>query len=417
MPKNISRRDVIKSAASVLALPSIAFAAALRIVIVGGGFGGVAAALFVRRFLPNAEVILIERNRFYRAPPFSNFVAVGAWQEAAITRSYASIAKTGIRIIHALVTRLVNNDVELADGSVIPYDTAIISPGVGFDFSALPGVNDTTALLAPHAYDGDMAGLRARLAAIPAGGTMAIIPPAGAYRCPPAPYERAGLVAEYLVKRGLRAKVLIFDQKEKFSQQTLFEDGWAWYYRDRVEWFASSAGGLVEQLDAQGGRIFTEFGEEKADVISYIPPQRAAAVALSSGLNDDSGWCPVNATTMESRQMPSVYVIGDAAAVAPLPKSAAAAIGMARLAATHIAQLYGKAVDDTSHIANLCFSYLTTDSAFAEQGEYLARSYGMRRLHMSLSERHAGEEKYRAIANNGFNWHAQTIQMLFMPTL
>ncbi len=62
--------------------------------------------------------------------------------------------------------------------------------------------------------------------------------------------------------------------------------------------------------------ITTEFGETfTADVLSLVPPQRAAALRASASLRDPSGWCPVSHSTFESTLGAGVHVIGDGAAL------------------------------------------------------------------------------------------------------
>ncbi|MGC8107719.1 hypothetical protein ACP3V8_24590, partial [Salmonella enterica] len=80
--------------------------------------------------------------------------------------------------------------------------------------------------------------------------TVAIAVPANPARCPPAPYERASLIAHYLKARKPRSKVLILDAKDSFSQQRLFEQAWKELYGDLIERVALSQGGRVTSVEA-----------------------------------------------------------------------------------------------------------------------------------------------------------------------
>jgi hypothetical protein len=65
--------------------------------------------------------------------------------------------------------------------------------------------------------------LRAQLAAMPDGGVFAITVPETPYRCPPAPYERASLVAAYCDRFKPRSKVLVLDaNQDVVAMPTLF---------------------------------------------------------------------------------------------------------------------------------------------------------------------------------------------------
>ena len=58
------------------------------------------------------------------------------------------------------------------------------------------------------------------------GGTVVVTSPVNPARCPPAPYERASLIAHYLKSRKPRSKVIVLDAKESFTMQRLFEAAW-----------------------------------------------------------------------------------------------------------------------------------------------------------------------------------------------
>src|SRR3954462_15055230 len=105
------------------------------------------------------------------------------------------------------------------------------------------------------------------------GGTVAIAVPSNPSRCPPAPYERASLIAHYLKAHKPRSKVLVLDAKDNFSQQRLFEQAWQELYPGMIERIGLSQGGRVTSVDASTGTIVTEFGDYTADVANIIPPQ------------------------------------------------------------------------------------------------------------------------------------------------
>ena len=78
----------------------------------------------------------------------------------------------------------------------------------------------------------------------------------------------------------------------------------------------------MTEVDAATKTLVTEFDSHKADVVNGIPPQRAGAVAQAAGVADQTGWCPIDPVTFESRLRPGIHVIGDAAIGGAMPKSA-----------------------------------------------------------------------------------------------
>ena len=94
--------------------------------------------------------------------------------------------------------------------------------------------------------------------------------PAAPLRCPPAPYERASLIAHYLKNKKPRSKVLILDAKDGFSQQKLFEAAWKELYPGMIERIALSQGGRVTSVEAATNTVVTDFGNYTASFLAYV---------------------------------------------------------------------------------------------------------------------------------------------------
>src|SRR5262249_58567385 len=135
--------------------------------------------------------------------------------------------------------------------------------------------------------------LKGQLEAMKDGGVVGVAVPAAPLRCPPAPYERASLIAHYLKANKPRSKVLVLDAKDGYSQQKLFEAAWKELYPGMIERIALSQGGRVTSVDPSTNTIITEFGNYTADVANIIPPQKAGRIAEIAGATDNTGWCPI----------------------------------------------------------------------------------------------------------------------------
>ena len=96
------------------------------------------------------------------------------------------------------------------------------------------------------------------------GGVVVIAVPAAPSRCPPAPYERASLIAHYLKTKKPRSKMLILDAKDGFPQQRLFENAWKELYPGMIERVSLSQGGRVTSVDPATNTIVTDFGNYTA---------------------------------------------------------------------------------------------------------------------------------------------------------
>src|ERR1700721_2439318 len=159
----------------------------------------------------------------------------------------------------------------------------------------MPGYDEATAAKMPHAWKAGEQTLllRRQLEAMDDGGLVALAVPASPSRCPPAPYERASLIAHYLKANKPRSKILVLDAKDAIPQQRLFENAWKELYPGMIERIALSQGGRVVSVDPATSTIVTDFGNYRAEVANVIPPQEAGRIAELAGAADHTGWGPL----------------------------------------------------------------------------------------------------------------------------
>jgi sulfide dehydrogenase [flavocytochrome c] flavoprotein chain len=373
-----TRRNVVgglATAAATLALPRLARAqSGARIVVIGGGFGGSSCARALKQIDPKLQVTLIEPNRTFTACPFSNQVIAGMRDIEAQQFGYDRIIAEGITVIAQAAARVdpQTRIIGFADGVAIAYDRLVLAPGIDLKFDALPGYDEAAAATMPHAWKaGEQTTLlRRQLEAMEDGGVVAIAVPASPSRCPPAPYERASLIAHYLKANKPRAKVMILDAKDGFPQQRLFEHAWAELYPGMIERVSLSQGGRVTSIDAASKTIVTDFGNYTADVANIIPPQQAGRIAGIAGAVDNTGWCPIDPVTFASKLVPDIHVIGDACIGGGIPKSASAANAEARACAAAIVGLIAGQPPANPRLAGACYNIVAPGYGFSLSGIY-----------------------------------------------
>ncbi|MDA9475480.1 cytochrome C [Bradyrhizobium sp. CCBAU 65884] len=374
----VTRRNAvlgITAAATSFAVPSILRAqSAGRIVVIGGGFGGAACARALKRAQAGLQVTLIEPNKTFTSCPFSNEVIAGLREIEAQQFGYDRLAAEGITVAAQAATAVdaQKRSVTAADGATFAYDRLVISPGIDFHFEALPGYDDAASEKIPHAWKAGVQTLllRRQLEAMADGGTVAIAIPANPSRCPPAPYERASLIAHYLKTNKPRSKVLVLDAKDGFSQQRLFEKAWKELYGDMIERVALSQGGRVTSVDPATRTIITEFGNYTPDVANVIPPQRAGRIAAIAGATDATGWCPIDPVTFESKLVKNIHVIGDACLGGGIPKSASAASGQGKACAAAIVALLAGRAPEMPRLTGVCYNTVAPGYGFSLAGNY-----------------------------------------------
>jgi sulfide dehydrogenase [flavocytochrome c] flavoprotein chain len=373
-----TRRRVLAAASAGAAAyafprPLLAQGAAPRVVVIGGGFAGATAARFLKRAGHGLNVTLVEPNPVFAACPGSNEVIAGLRDMRAQLFSYDRIKAEGVAVAHQAATAVDGHarSVTLSGGGNLPYDRLVVAPGSDLRFDALPGYDEAAAERMPHAWKAGEQTLllRRQLEAMDDGGTVVMALPALPYRCPPASYERASLIAYYLKTHKPRSKLIVLDAKDTFSMQRLFQDAWKVFYPN-LEWVPVSSGGNPTGVDTAAMTVSSDFDTYKAAVANIIPPQRAGRLAELAGVADRTGWCPVDPVTSESLLVPGIHVLGDAAIAGAAPKSAFAANAIAKICAAAIVRLLRGEAPAVPKFVNTCYSLAAPGYGFSIAGVY-----------------------------------------------
>ncbi|WP_029046629.1 NAD(P)/FAD-dependent oxidoreductase [Cupriavidus sp. amp6] len=346
-------------------------AAPARVVVIGGGYGGATAARYLREWSGNAiEVTLVEPNPAFISCPLSNLVIGGSRQMAEITLPYDQLVRRhGVKLVRDTAAAIDpgKRTVRLAGGGTLRYDRLLLSPGIDLMSDALPGLKRPGGDQVLHAWKAgpQTVALRRQLEAMPDGGTYAITIPTAPYRCPPGPYERVCQVAHYFKQHKPRSKVLVLDANPDITSKAgLFRKVWAGHYAGMVEYRPQY--NTVDVDPATRTLKFEVQEDVRADVINVLPPQRAGAIAVATGLaTANAKWCEIDFVTFESRAAPDIHVIGDAIQIAPLmPKSGHMANQHGKVAAAAIvALLSGRAPDPQPLYNNTCYSFTSDREA------------------------------------------------------
>ena len=400
-------RGIAASVAAALPCPSLAQSAP-RIVLIGGGFGGASCARALRKIDARLQVTLIEPNRTFTACPFSNEVIAGLRDLQAQQFGYDRIAAEGITVIPQAAAKVDAQAriVALAGGDALGYDRLVLAPGIDLRFDALQGYDEAASQRMPHAWKAgeQTALLRRQIEAMEDGGLVVLAVPAAPLRCPPAPYERASLIAHYLKINKPRSKILILDAKDGFSQQKLFEAAWKELYPGMIERIALAQGGRVTSVDAATGTIVTDFGNYTAAVASVIPPQKAGRIADIAGAADNTGWCPIDPTSFASKLLPDVHVIGDACIAGQIPKSASAANAQGKACAAAVVNILAGKSPEIPRLNGACYNTVAPGYAFSLSGIYQPKEGQFAEVEGSSSPVDAPREIRQQEADKAQNW-------------
>lgn len=340
-----------------------------RVVVLGGGFGGCTAAKYIKLNDPSIEVILVEKNDKFISCPISNLVIVGLRGMDFITFKYDQLQKNyGIKFLQAEAVQIIpeKNQLVTSKGS-IEYDRLVVSPGIGFIENKEIGYQLSLANKIPHAWKAGKQTeiLKAQLQNLPKGGSVILRVPKSPYRCPPGPYERASLIANYIKRNNLGGKIFVLDPNDDVtSKGKLFKAAWGDLYKDILEYYNQVD---VTNINAEKMNIETNKGNFTGNVINFIPDQKASDTAFKLGLIPEGKlWAFVDSYTFESEAIKNVYVIGDSTntgSVGTVPKSGYIANSMGKVVAESVVASLKGEKPPKPFMANACYSMVSDSEA------------------------------------------------------
>jgi NADPH-dependent 2,4-dienoyl-CoA reductase/sulfur reductase-like enzyme len=260
----------------------------------------------------------------------------------------------------------------------------------------------------PHAWNAGPQStlLRQQLESMDDGGVFVIVAPPEPFRCPPGPYERASLIAYFFKQYKPRAKILILDAKDSFFEQDLFQDAWDRHYPGMVEWLPGQFTGGVKAVNVKARSIRTASDTFTAAVANIIPPQMAGQLAQQTGIADQSGWCPVDPVTFESKLQPGVHIVGDATIAGDMPKSAFAANNQAKACAFAIGAALTRSEHVAPHLFNTCFTFLAPDDAVSDAISFKPTAGTIKINEIFISKVGENADKRRQTVREAHGWYA-----------
>ena len=341
---NLSRRDALKISGAVVAATALSACtktpqvlkketqkeestfspfpkgSAPRVVVVGGGWSGLSLAKELKMKAPEAEVILVEQRFEFVSCPMSNLWLVDKIDLEFLTHDYLQAARENNYTYfqaslygidkEAKIIKTTNGDIE--------YDYLALAPGIDYDYEAWtddPVLQNRLRNEYPAAFKpgSEHITLRNKILNFK-GGNFIFTVPAGNYRCLPAPYERACMVADYFKTKGIKAKVILLDENNDITiKEHGFHTAMEELYDEYIEYVPNA---VIEEIDLDAKKVVTEFDEFNFEDASFYPHVRGAKILETLGFAKDTIYNKMEANidpfSYEVIGEENIFISGDA---------------------------------------------------------------------------------------------------------
>jgi sulfide:quinone oxidoreductase len=346
-----------------------------RTLILGGGFGGIATAVELRRVLGDDHgIVLVDRRPQFAMGLRKLWELVGHGTIADGSRSRALLARHGVEFLQTEIEAIDPSErrAETSDGR-LDGDHLVVALGAVSRPDLVPG-------LAEHGHDvWSFAGVPAAAEALGAfdGGRIVVLIAGAPYPCPPAPYECVLHLHEHLLARGLRDRTeLTVATLQPMLLPNAGREGSEWMGQQLTERDISHRlGAKTERVEPD--LVVLAEGELPFDLLIGVAPHRPPAVVSESGLTAGHGWIAVDAGTLTTAHE-GVYAVGDVILVPlanglPLPKAGVMAeLQGTRVARAIAAELRGEEAPAPFDGSGFCPIELGPGSAALVEGHWYA---------------------------------------------
>ncbi|MBD3806818.1 FAD/NAD(P)-binding oxidoreductase [Sulfuricurvum sp.] len=465
---NISRRDLLKFAGLSAAAAAVTGCTAAtgaapsaqggsskilgkhQVVIIGGGWGGLTVAKELKKIDPKFDVVIIEKNDSFMSCPFSNCNLGGlkGVSLSTLTHDYSqAIEKHGYGMLTAVVTGIDREAkvVHTSKGGV-GYDILVLAPGIEYNYKGqFPTWSDAKIAkarrVAPAALipGGEHVALD-RMVKNFEGGDIVITVPKGKYRCPPAPFERASMIANYLKQEGIDGKVIILNETAEIAKGAAFKESWKDINNGMVEHRDNCR---IVDVDFDKKEITYEQTtyKDKEDVtgvkathtikyglFNFIPHNMSNPVIAMAGVaTTQDGFKKVKMATSKEKPVsfatatdPNVFAVGDVVGHA-IPPSGQTAIWSGKECAKEIAHiLHGKSYSVASALpyksANVCYSMVNgnPEEAIMVNHEFMVAGPVIgSKGHVPKGDEAANKFRSTALGKATHDWYKGAMRDLF----
>lgn len=353
-----------------------------RVAICGAGFAGLSLAKRLKELNPSLDITLIEKRVNFISCPMSN-AYLGEVQDISFEDLsfdyYAAASSYNYNFINSTIIDIdIKKKTIITNNEVIQYDYLVMALGISYDYSLLSTNKEKIDELKIKAPAGLKPGSEQlalkRMIKNTKEGNFVIRIPQGSYKCPPAPYERACMIANYFKTNKIKAKVIILDSRDKpGAKSKSFLEAFSKYYKDYIVYEKQTN---YKDIDFEKKIIYYEkfnpssLEYEKKTIsfnnASIMPENRSHYLYEKVGIKlNKKNWVSLKQPSFRTVTDDDIYVLGDAQGEYPFPKSAQMANSCAYLVADEInKRINNKTFNYKKNMpGNICYSMINDEVA------------------------------------------------------
>lgn len=351
--------------------------------ILGGGFGGIVTANTLRQLLPaEHKIILIDKNSTFHIGATKTWIMLGERTPEQVTRNLSALSSRGIEFVQAEVQKIDPAKREVVTSNkTLRGDFLVLALGADMNLSKISGLEAAETF---YTLEGALR-LREMLPKFTSGELVTLIP-ATPFKCPPGPYEAAMLLHEYFTKRGHRDKIKLSLNTVEPRPMATAGPQMGQFIREELQKRDIHLATEKRCKSVDGAKRLINFEDGSTapfDLLIAIPPHEAPQAVREAGLNDASGWIPVDPKTLKT-SIDRVYAIGDLCKVPlpgrfkpemplVLPKAGVFAEAHGRVVAHQIAaEVLGQQAAETFDGLGYCYIETGDRQAVRGDGEFFA---------------------------------------------
>ena len=279
----------------------------MKIVILGGGFGGLAAATELRENLTqDTRITIVDRKDWFMMDLVKLWIMTGSREFETSKRPLENVTKKGIEFVNEQVIKIdPQNKIVRTSYRSLHYDYLIIALGVELSSEQIPGLLENGLIL----YElKDVSKIRDSVRKMKSGKiAMAIM--GMPYKCPPAPYEAALLLRSILDETGASNSVQI----DFYSPAPITLPAGGPQVSEEILQILKSKKiefhGNHKTVSVEPNKLKFESGEANFDLLIAVPPHKVPAVVIDCGFAQPGKFIEVNRDCKTNFE--NVYAIGD----------------------------------------------------------------------------------------------------------